>query len=59
MTSAPMSMPDPKNEAPQRSDELVRLLVDSALEHAVLLLDREGRVTWWSRGCGARLLAIT
>ena len=50
MTSAPMSMPDPKNEAAQRSDELVRLLVDSALEHAVLLLDREGRVTWWSRG---------
>jgi PAS domain S-box-containing protein len=45
-----MSMPDSKNKAPERSDELLRLLVDSALEHAVLLLDREGRVTWWSKG---------
>ena len=24
--------------------------MDSALEHAVFLLDREGRVTWWSKG---------
>ena len=45
-----MSMQDAKHEAGERSDELVRLLVDSALEHAVFLLDREGRVTWWSKG---------
>jgi len=43
-------MHDSKNRAPERSDELVRLLVDSALEHAVFLLDREGRITWWSKG---------
>jgi two-component system CheB/CheR fusion protein len=45
-----MSMHDSKNRAPERSDERVRLLVDSALEHAVFLLDREGRITWWSKG---------
>jgi two-component system CheB/CheR fusion protein len=50
MTSSSMSMHDSKNTAPERSDELVRLLVDSALEHAVFLLDRDGRVTWWSKG---------
>jgi len=43
-------MHDSKNRAPERSDELVRLLVDSALEHAVFLLDCEGRITWWSKG---------
>jgi PAS domain S-box-containing protein len=36
---------------------LLRLLVDSALEHAVLLLDREGRVTWWSKGA-ERLFSV-
>ena len=50
MTSGPMNMHDSKDSAPEHSDELVRLLVDSALEHAVFLLDREGRVTWWSKG---------
>jgi PAS domain S-box-containing protein len=50
MTSASMSVHDSKNRAPEHSDELVRLLVNSALEHAVFLLDREGRVTWWSKG---------
>jgi PAS domain S-box-containing protein len=45
-----MNMHDSKDSAPEHSDELVRLLVDSALEHAVFLLDREGRVTWWSKG---------
>jgi PAS domain S-box-containing protein len=45
-----MSMHDSGDRAPERSDELVRLLVDSALEHAVFLLDRKGRVTWWSKG---------
>lgn len=43
-------MDDSTHKAPERSDELVRLLVDSALEHAVFLLDREGRITWWSKG---------
>jgi PAS domain S-box-containing protein len=32
------------------SNELLRLLVDSAIEHAVFLLDTTGRVTWWSKG---------
>ena len=50
MTSGPMNIHDSKNSAPEHSDELVRLLVDSALEHAVFLLDRQGRVTWWSKG---------
>jgi PAS domain S-box-containing protein len=45
-----MNMHDSTNSAPKHSDELVRLLVDSALEHAVFLLDREGHVTWWSKG---------
>ncbi len=45
-----MSAHDSNNQASDRSDELVRLLVDSAHEHAVFLLDREGRVTWWSKG---------
>jgi hypothetical protein len=31
-------------------DELLRLSIDSALEHAVFLLDSKGRVTWWSKG---------
>ena len=39
-----------RSEAPRHSDELLRLLLDSALEHAVFLLDRDGRVTWWSKG---------
>lgn len=50
MTSGSTSVHDPGNNAPERIDELVRLLLDSALEHAVFLLDREGRVTWWSKG---------
>jgi PAS domain S-box-containing protein len=58
MTSAPMSMPDSNNKAPGRSDELLRLLVDSALEHAIVLLDREGRVTWWSKGA-ERVFAVS
>jgi two-component system CheB/CheR fusion protein len=41
----------------ENSNELLRLLVDSALEHAVFLLDREGRITWWSKGA-ERLFAM-
>jgi PAS domain S-box-containing protein len=58
MTSASSSKRDPKNGALAGSDELLRLLVDSALEHAVFLLDREGRVTWWSKGA-ERLFAVS
>jgi PAS domain S-box-containing protein len=50
MTSASMSVHDSEDRVPEHKDELVRLLVDSAHEHAVFLLDREGRVTWWSKG---------
>jgi len=63
MTSAPTSMHHSKNKAPEhsdereRSDQLLRLLVDSALEHAVFLLDPEGRDTWWSDGA-ARVFAV-
>jgi two-component system, chemotaxis family, CheB/CheR fusion protein len=39
-----------RSEAPRHSDELLRLLLDSAQEHAIFLLDRDGRVTWWSKG---------
>jgi len=35
----------------------MRLLLDSALEHAVFLLDRDGRVTWWSNGA-ERVFAV-
>jgi PAS domain S-box-containing protein len=42
----------------ESSDELLRLLLDSALEHAVFLLDRDGRVTWWSKGA-ERVFAMT
>lgn len=58
MTSGSMSMHDSKNNAPERTDELVRLLLDSALEHAVFLLDRDGRVIWWSKGA-ERVFAVS
>lgn len=41
----------------ESSNELLRLVVDSALEHAVFLLDVEGRVTWWSKGA-ERLFSV-
>jgi len=44
------TMHNAQNNPPGRYDELLRLLIDSALEHAVFMLDREGRVTWWSKG---------
>jgi len=28
----------------------LQLLADAALEHAIFLLDNDGRVTWWSKG---------
>ncbi len=43
-------MDDSTSEATRHSDQLLRLLVDCALEHAVFLLDGDGRVTWWSKG---------
>ena len=58
MTSASSSMRDSKNADPEGSEKLLRLLVDSALEHAVFLLDREGRVTWWSKGA-ERVFAVS
>ena len=50
MNSNPGDFANNRSEAPRHSDELLRLLLDSALEHAVFLLDRDGRVTWWSMG---------
>jgi hypothetical protein len=49
--SIKVSMDDSNSEAPPRdSDQLLRRLVDCALEHAAFLLDCDGRVTWWSKG---------
>jgi PAS domain S-box-containing protein len=31
-------------------DELLRLLVEQTREHAIMLLDLDGRITWWGRG---------
>ena len=45
------------NADQESSDKLLRLLLDSALEHAVFLLDRDGRVTWWSNGA-ERVFAV-
>lgn len=36
--------------APETGDERFRLLVDSVLDYAILLLDPEGRVASWNRG---------
>jgi PAS domain S-box-containing protein len=58
MTSASPSMRDSKNADPEGSEKLLRLLVDSALEHAVFLLDRAGRVIWWSKGA-ERVFAVS
>src|SRR5215471_446483 len=30
--------------------KLLRLLADGAHEHAIFLMDRDGLITWWSRG---------
>jgi PAS domain S-box-containing protein len=35
---------------PRNLDRLLRLLVEQSDEHAILFLDLEGRVTWWSPG---------
>jgi PAS domain S-box-containing protein len=51
-------MDDSDNDVPRHSDQLVRLLLDCALEHAVFLLDCNGRVTWWSKGA-ERVFALT
>jgi PAS domain S-box-containing protein len=45
------------NADQESSDKLLRLVLDSALEHAVFLLDRDGRVTWWSNGA-ERVFAV-
>jgi PAS domain S-box-containing protein len=57
MTSASTIERDCENGAAEGCNELLRLLVDSALEHAVFLLDRDSRVTWWSKGA-ERLFAV-
>ncbi|HEX5765048.1 MAG TPA: PAS domain-containing protein, partial [Woeseiaceae bacterium] len=31
-------------------DHLLRLLAEQSVEHAILLLDTEGRIRWWSPG---------
>ncbi|HKS58348.1 MAG TPA: HAMP domain-containing sensor histidine kinase [Steroidobacteraceae bacterium] len=49
---------DSRSDADGRTDELLRLLLDSALEHAVFLLDRDGRITWWSKGA-ERVFALS
>ena len=37
-------------EALQESEERYRLLVESAKEYAILMLDLEGRIKTWNRG---------
>ena len=35
---------------PQSVERLLRRLAECTQEHAIMLLDREGRITWWNNG---------
>jgi PAS domain S-box-containing protein len=37
-------------DSPERIERMLALLAEQATEHAILLLNRAGRVIWWSKG---------
>jgi two-component system CheB/CheR fusion protein len=39
-------------------DAMLRLLADAACEHAIFLIDPQGRIIWWSRGA-ERVFGVT
>ena len=38
------------DHAPAHHERLLRLFVEQSGEHAIMFLDLEGRITWWSHG---------